>query len=744
MFKNKLYRNIFLSISLFVFIYTTIGFVVVYNYRYSIFTQEVADVREQQMVQVANSIEMKLMISRNLLSKFCLDRRMSEFAGASQKDYMDILQIANMIKSDVSTYTDLGVDVGVYNYHTDSVITSLNSYGSKSFFESNGYTGEMQGKNKTLIETDGEPYAVFTNRNTAGEKLITIAQKKYAMGGFPLIMFRMFKEDVLLDNRELSEAFSFYIVDKDTILMGEPMENQKRSIFEFLECPETTDLEAVESAGQEFRRLKLGEMNWDLVMAVKLEDKAIVLFRLMFQLFWIYLGMLLLGLFFVALLSKRLYNPFKRIATIFKNEGTDFIDDEAEFIIENTQMLRQSNEELKELIQKAQISREEVFLLDLLKGTLDEKTVEQGVEQFGLRWLQDGYFLCMVSLSNDKKFYSAYTIEEQKKMIGNIRLIVTEHLNNKIPFRIVEYNCNSFVLLIPSNAETEAGNQLIEISNYAEKEFGLRLLLILSETEKDVAAMPSVFGVLLSVWDYGSFKNNSLLVYTKEFFSKEGKHCYYSMQTESELIDAVVNGEEKKMMILVKSVMHQNYQDSYDPNITQMLVSATVVTVNRILTLLDKEIQEVFGEGTILYLELKMCKDPQELCERIIELYRRLIKHMQSREKKPDNALADKLVDYIKNHYAEDISLTQLSQEFNLSGNYISTLFKELLQCNFKEYLNQYRIEAAIEILKKNPDIKIKDLGLCVGYNSTNSFIRIFKKYKGVSPGQFVEANVKL
>lgn len=63
-------------------------------------------------------------------------------------------------------------------------------------------------------------------------------------------------------------------------------------------------------------------------------------------------------------------------------------------------MLRQSNEELKELIQKAQISREEVFLLDLLKGTLDEKTVEQGVEQFGLRWLQDGYFLCMVSLSN--------------------------------------------------------------------------------------------------------------------------------------------------------------------------------------------------------------------------------------------------------------------------------------------------------------------------------------------------------
>ena len=301
------------------------------------------------------------------------------------------------------------------------------------------------------------------------------------------------------------------------------------------------------------------------------------------------------------------------------------------------------------------------------------------MEQFGLRWLQDGYFLCMVSLSNDKKFYSAYTIEEQKKMIGNIRLIVTEHLNNKIPFRIVEYNCNSFVLLIPSNAETEAGNQLIEISNYAEKEFGLRLLLILSETEKDVAAMPSVFGVLLSVWDYGSFKNNSLLVYTKEFFSKEGKHCYYSMQTESELIDAVVNGEEKKMMILVKSVMHQNYQDSYDPNITQMLVSATVVTVNRILTLLDKEIQEVFGEGTILYLELKMCKDPQELCERIIELYRRLIKHMQSREKKPDNALADKLVDYIKNHYAEDISLTQLSQEFNLSGNYISTLFKELL-----------------------------------------------------------------
>lgn len=39
--------------------------------------------------------------------------------------------------------------------------------------------------------------------------------------------------------------------------------------------------------------------------------------------------------------------------------------------------------------------------------------------------------------------------------------------------------------------------------------------------------------------------------------------------------------------------------------------------------------------------------------------------------------------------------------------------------------------------MANNKDMKIKDLAEKVGYNSSNTFIRIFRKYEGVSPGKY-------
>ena len=41
------------------------------------------------------------------------------------------------------------------------------------------------------------------------------------------------------------------------------------------------------------------------------------------------------------------------------------------------------------------------------------------------------------------------------------------------------------------------------------------------------------------------------------------------------------------------------------------------------------------------------------------------------------------------------------------------------------------------EFMEYNKDLKIKELAELVGYNSSNTFIRIFRKYEGVSPGKY-------
>lgn len=83
--------------------------------------------------------------------------------------------------------------------------------------------------------------------------------------------------------------------------------------------------------------------------------------------------------------------------------------------------------------------------------------------------------------------------------------------------------------------------------------------------------------------------------------------------------------------------------------------------------------------------------------------------------------------------------LTDLADYVNISPKYCGILFKELSDNNFKDFLNRYRIEKSKEILKKNPSVKIVELSAMVGFNSSNSFIRVFNKYVGVSPKAYRE-----
>ncbi len=55
---------------------------------------------------------------------------------------------------------------------------------------------------------------------------------------------------------------------------------------------------------------------------------------------------------------------------------------------------------------------------------------------------------------------------------------------------------------------------------------------------------------------------------------------------------------------------------------------------------------------------------------------------------------------------------------------------------NFSDYLNQLRIEAAMNLLKTT-EMNINEISEMVGYNSQHYFSRIFKKYTGHVPTEY-------
>ncbi|WP_339266246.1 AraC family transcriptional regulator [Paenibacillus sp. FSL W8-0187] len=91
---------------------------------------------------------------------------------------------------------------------------------------------------------------------------------------------------------------------------------------------------------------------------------------------------------------------------------------------------------------------------------------------------------------------------------------------------------------------------------------------------------------------------------------------------------------------------------------------------------------------------------------------------------------------YLESHYAEEISLEQLASKLNMSPTYLSGYIKEKTGNNFSDQLNAIRITKAKELLQTT-NMPIQEVGNRIGYRNVTSFIRMFKKVTGQTPGDY-------
>ena len=103
------------------------------------------------------------------------------------------------------------------------------------------------------------------------------------------------------------------------------------------------------------------------------------------------------------------------------------------------------------------------------------------------------------------------------------------------------------------------------------------------------------------------------------------------------------------------------------------------------------------------------------------------------------NELIVKIQNYItENYHDPSLCLTKISEEFGISENYFSFLFKKEVQENFSGYLEKLRMAKAKELVQ-NSDTSLSNLYQYLGYSNAASFRRVFKKTFGVSPKEMRE-----
>jgi AraC-like DNA-binding protein len=85
----------------------------------------------------------------------------------------------------------------------------------------------------------------------------------------------------------------------------------------------------------------------------------------------------------------------------------------------------------------------------------------------------------------------------------------------------------------------------------------------------------------------------------------------------------------------------------------------------------------------------------------------------------------------------QDLSLSRLAEQLDLSGHQLSELINTQLNTSFPRLVRQYRVEAAMRMLIDEPRASVLSVGLSVGFNSQSSFYSAFKDVTGTVPSRY-------
>ena len=119
----------------------------------------------------------------------------------------------------------------------------------------------------------------------------------------------------------------------------------------------------------------------------------------------------------------------------------------------------------------------------------------------------------------------------------------------------------------------------------------------------------------------------------------------------------------------------------------------------------------------------------------LLAILGQLLAKMTFVENPTDQDAIKRILTYCVEHYTEPISLEMMAKELYLNKHYISYVFKERMNVNYKDFVNRLRVEHACNMLEKG--VSVTESAYASGFSSVRTFNRVFLKYVEMSPKDY-------
>lgn len=462
---------------------------------------------------------------------------------------------------------------------------------------------------------------------------------------------------------------------------------------------------------------------------------------------------LLGGIAISIYMSRRNYSPLdKLIKQIGERSDKHFSDDENEYAY----LMGTLNDMLREKVsiesraEKQAAQLREHFLVRMAQGEIKNLSGDFA-KQLDMSFISDRFLLAAFVTDETQKLFAddkSLTDDNRSELVQLIiRNIMGELIGEKHKvyfFRITdaEYALVNLAADSLPDVEYELADVLVDGMTVIRENFELDFTAAISDMHCDIISIGACYREVYETVEYMKLTGMSGVGLYRDVRGAIGTTYYYPVELEIQLVNAIKLGDSDAANKTLGKIFTMNFETNViNSGLIRCLMFDMMSTILKVSGDIDSLTENVIDaekmSRIILSGDTKSARDcmteaAQSLCAEV-----RRINEREKQKAGIDENTKEDIVRYIENNYKNpDMSMQAVGEAFNISPYYLSNLFKNETGKSITDYLRDYRVEKARELLL-NTDMRLNDIAEAVGYVDARPLTRAFKQIYGTTPGKY-------
>ncbi len=759
--RHSTYMVFFLSYVLLLVITISSLFVYYAQIRTSV-TRETQDSKQALLLQLKSNVDQKMAYADSLMNGIVSENKLQQFAaGYSYGTY----NIQNLYSDIQSIYKpDYLVDYSAYFIRTGEVVSSGVHMNAAEYFR---YMFSPVGMNydafhkKYLygyrLRTFGPP---INMQVTGGDEVNVLPYvQTFPFYGKPLgqIIILLNTKDIvkLISQLNTSTSSDVYILSGDDCVMlssDSAPAPTKDLISAIHKNPDETFETKFDSQPMVVMSASSNQNGWKYVIVTPKNiyfQKSIHFAVICAVVVVVYL---IIGLLMGHILAKRNSRPINEISDIIKKSlGVgDQIDGKNELRTIKSVLLDKfsTDRKLNDIIQAQKPVVTQAYLLALIKGLeANSEEILERLKSLGIEFVSEDFMAVAFEFDLDSPFFMEKP-EFPEENYSFARVIVqnvgSEFFGKYFQNFFLDLDKNQSLFLLAALDNADAGNPTVRLKDgimtlgkFVKDNFGLSINWGMSLLNNGYKSLPKCYDEARKALE-NSKRNSVDLVCFSDVKDVESDY-FFPPEIEVQIISLLKSGSCREGKELLKNIFQINENGSHglSPQASKRFLNAVVFmlvrTMNTVLTEKGKQpvpeslLTDEFGENPTL-------KSAEVCCLQFIDS---ITREAQNQVVGKTELLVEEITNFIdKNVEGNLLDLNFISEEFNLTPQYISNIFKRYKQENIKGYISRQKLNRAKKLLE-DTDISSKEISVRLGYVNELGVFRLFKKYENMTPGKY-------